>query len=152
MLFSILSKMSLPARNGKPWRDDEILQLLKGVQKKKTTEELAEEHQRTPGGIRSRLREIAADYYFNENRPLEQIAKFTGLDIDTISDAISKRQYRIDQQEKKIQANVNSTPVTSYFTQEVKEVEPKKGGMISLLTEIRDLMKEMVSLMKEERH
>lgn len=143
--------MSLPARNGKPWRDDEILQLLKSVQKKKTTEELAEEHQRTPGGIRSRLREIAADYYFNENKPLEQIAKITGLDIDSISDAISKRQYRIDQQEKKIQANVNSTPVTSYFTQEIKEVEPKKEGIISLLTEIRDLMKEMVNILKETR-
>jgi len=138
--------MSLPARNGKPWNDDEILQLLKGVQKKKTTQELAEEHQRTPGGIRSRLREIAADYYFNENRPLEQISKFTGLDIDTISDAISKRQYSLDRQEKKVQAKVNVTPITSYF---VPQSEPKKEDMISLMSEIRDLLKETVSLLKQ---
>lgn len=143
--------MSLPTRNGKAWRDDEILQLLKGVQKKKTTEELAEEHQRTPGGIRSRLREIAADYYFNENKPLDQIAKFTGLDVDTISDAIAKRQYRMDQQEKKIQTKINPTPVTSYFAEEAKQAEPKKEGMISLLTEIRDLMKEMVNILKETK-
>jgi hypothetical protein len=140
--------MSLPARNGKVWHDDEVLQLLTGVQKKKTTQELAEKHERTPGGIHSKLRAIAADYYFDENKPLDQIAKITGLDIDTISDAIAKRQYRMDLREKKIQAPVSTNVVTSYF---VPEPEPKKEGMISLLTEIRNLMKEMVALAKEKK-
>jgi hypothetical protein len=145
--------MSLPTRNGKVWNDDEVLQLLTGVQKKKTIQELAEKHERTPGGIHSKLRAIAADYYFNENRPLDQIAKFTGLDIESISDAIAKRQYKMDLREKKIQAPVSTNVVNSYLDRQTNEYEPgpKKGGMISLLTEIRDLMKEMVALAKETK-
>jgi hypothetical protein len=143
--------MSVPQRQGKPWLDDEVLELLKGVQKKKTTAELAEAHQRTPGGIRTRLRQLAADYYFNENQPIEKIAKFTGLDVETISDAISKRQYQMDLQEKKQQAAINTKPVTSYFKAEEPTPEPKKEGMISLLTEIRDLLKETLETIKQNK-
>ena len=128
--------MSVPSRRGQPWLDDEIQNLLQAVRKKESIEQIAQKHDRTPGGIRSRLRELAADYYFNDNRPIEEIMRFTGLDSETITDAISKRQWRMDQKVKE-QAQV------------LADTEPKREGMISLLSEIRDMMKEMLEILKK---
>jgi hypothetical protein len=52
--MSYSSKLK-PVRMGKAWDDDEILQLLTSIRKKKTIDEISEIHQRTPGGIVSRL-------------------------------------------------------------------------------------------------
>ena len=136
--------MTTPARHGSPWLDEEIQKLLEGVRKKQTQVQIAEAHQRSQGSIRAKLRGLAADYYFNDNRPLDQIMKFTGLDAETISDAISKRQYVMDMKEKK-----DAMQTTLCFQTQVPEV--KKDGMISLLTEIRDMMKEILTIIKEER-
>lgn len=94
--MSYSSKLMKPSRKGKAWSDDEILQLLTSIRKKKTIDEISKIHQRTPGGIVSRLREIAADYYFNDHRPIEQIEKYTGLSTEVIYDAIEKRQWKLD--------------------------------------------------------
>lgn len=91
---------------GKPWTTENTAKLLADVQKKKTYEELAELHGRTVGGITSRLREIAANYYFNDKRPMNEIEKYTGLTAEIIADAISRRQYRIDLSEKKKEGRV----------------------------------------------
>jgi hypothetical protein len=130
--------MSIPARRGEPWSEDEIQKLLQAVRRKETHTQIALAHERTQGAIRSRLRELAADYYFNDNRPLDEIMKFTGLDSETITDAISKRQWRMDQKVKE-------------QTQVLADPEPKREGMISLLSEIRDIMKEMLEIMKDTK-
>jgi hypothetical protein len=136
--------MNTPARHGNAWSDEEIQKLLQAVRRKETHTQIAEAHERTQGGIRSRLRELAADYYFNDNRPLEDIVKFTGLDEESISDAIAKRQYRIDMKEKK-----DSKQTTLSFQTQIPEV--KKEGMISVLIEIRDMMKEMLDIVKANK-
>jgi hypothetical protein len=132
-----------PANHGKPWFDNEILQLLQAVRRKETHEQIASTHQRTIGGIRSRLRELAADYHFNENRPIEQIMKFTGLDEKTIVDAISRRESARDKREKK--------SLESSVSEEKVQPEIKREGMISLLVEIRDMMKEVLEIMREKK-
>jgi hypothetical protein len=45
----------LPDNAGKSWADDEDQRLVSGFDSGKTTKQLAEEHQRTEGSIRSRL-------------------------------------------------------------------------------------------------
>ena len=80
-----------PANMGKAWLDDEVVQLLKSVKAKKTHKDIAEEHGRTLGSIVAKLKGIAADYYFGDQRSLDDIQRFTGLDKETISDAISRR-------------------------------------------------------------
>jgi len=80
-----------PVRMGKKWDDDEVLQLLTSIQKKKTILEIASEHQRTIGAINSERRKLAADYWFNDKRPMEEIIKFTGLTREQIEDAIKSR-------------------------------------------------------------
>jgi hypothetical protein len=136
--------MSVPSRRGQPWSDDEIQNLLQAVRKKESIEQIAQKHERTPGGIRSRLRELAAEYYFNDNRPIDEIMKFTGLDAETISDAISKRQYAMDLKEKK-------QSVQSLVMETTRPAEVKREYMTSVLVEIRDMMREMLAILKEKR-
>jgi hypothetical protein len=80
-----------PARMGKKWDDDEVLKLLTSIQKKKSISEIATEHQRTTGAINSERRKLAADYWFNDKRPIEEIIKFTGLTKEEIEDSIKRR-------------------------------------------------------------
>lgn len=56
-----MSKQNL----GKPWKEEEITQLLSEVGKKS----IAEIHKRTTGGIRARLRELAIE----DEMPLDQL-------------------------------------------------------------------------------
>jgi hypothetical protein len=74
-----MSASEHPANMGKPWLDDEILQLLQNIRKKKPIKEIAEQHQRTVGSITSRLRGLAADYHA-EGRPIEDIMRFSGME------------------------------------------------------------------------
>lgn len=143
--------MSRPERHGKPWSTIELEQLLGEIQKKKTLEEIATEHQRTNGGIRSKLRDIAADYYYNDNRPIQEIMKLTGLDIETVTDAISKRQYQMDMKEKKQKEQPAQQTITQAFQTQPKQQEPeeKRERMIPILKDIRDMMKEMLDIMKK---
>lgn len=140
--------MSQPSRHGQPWSSEEIQNLLQGVRKKHTIPTIASEHERTSGSIRAKLRQLAADYYFNDNRPLEEIMKFTGLDSETIADAIAKRQYEMDMKEKKEAEVKTMKPITDFMAP--KPVEQKREYMTEILGEIRDMMKEMLVLMKEK--
>lgn len=80
------------ANLGKPWADEEVVQLLTEIQKNLTHAEIAEIHKRSAGSVLQRLKSIAADYHFNDNRPIEQIMKYTGLSQRQIQEAIVKRQ------------------------------------------------------------
>jgi hypothetical protein len=89
-MIRALDSSKYPARLGQPWDDEENAKLLKSIQKNKSIEEIAKEHERTPGGINSQLRVIAADYHYNNNLPLAEIQKFTRLTQKVIEHAINK--------------------------------------------------------------
>ena len=81
-----------PLKNkGKRWSDEEVMGVLQSIRSKKTFEEIAVEHQRTVGGIISKLREIAAIYHYENEMSMDLIKKYTGLDEETITDAILRR-------------------------------------------------------------
>ena len=80
-----------PARMGKQWDDEEIIKMLMAIQKKKPTKEIAEVHERTVGGVTSKLRGLAVDYYNNDKKPIEEIQKITGLSATIIQEAITKK-------------------------------------------------------------
>ena len=85
-------KPNYPARMGKAWDDHEILNLLKKIRENKTVDTIAKEHERTVGGIRSRLGVLAYEFY-EEGKTIDQIKKYTGLSTEQIADSISKREY-----------------------------------------------------------
>jgi hypothetical protein len=89
-----LDASKYPTRLGQPWTDEETMKLLRAVQKKKVIADIAEEHERTVGGIISYLKKLAVDYHFNDNRPVEEIHKFTGLSVEVIKDAIRKKEFK----------------------------------------------------------
>lgn len=132
-----------PSRIGKPWSDEEVNQLLQEIKKKIPIELIAEYHERTEGGIISRLRSIAADYYFNNNLSLQEIQKYTGLSTDVISDAIAKREYQNQLKEKKKEKSekllIQDSPVFQELAKEEKESDTKE--IISLLKDIKGLLK-----------
>lgn len=99
--MSQAERSKYPSRMGKAWTDDETLELLKAVRRSETHEQIAKKHERTIGGIVCKLKSLAADYHFYENRPIEQISKITGLDNDDILLSIEKRNLQNHNREKK---------------------------------------------------
>jgi len=89
-----LDPSKYPARMGKAWRDDEVLKMLVAVKKGKSVAEMATTHERTEGGIVSKLRALATDYHFNDGKSIEEIVAITGLSPDSIEDAIQRRTYK----------------------------------------------------------
>jgi hypothetical protein len=123
---------------GKPWKDVELIQLLKEVKMKVPTEQIAAIHKRTLGGIRSRLRYLAVDYYFNNDMPVDQIMVITGLDKDDIINAIQKREYQNEIKDKK----VSMKPVN---TSEIKDIHDSK----SEITDLKDVLALLKSIDKK---
>ena len=93
-------KPNYPARMGKTWDDHETLNLLKKIRENKTIDAIAKEHERTIGGITSRLRVLAYEFY-EEGKKIDQIKKYTGLSTEQIADSISKREYAKSIKERK---------------------------------------------------
>lgn len=83
---------SYPIRMGQGWSEDEDRRLLKSINQQKSINIIADEHQRTVGGIKARQRSIAADYYFNDKVPIDTIMKYTGLNRTQVEDTIQKRE------------------------------------------------------------
>ena len=80
-----------PSRVGKNWDEDEIHKLLQSIQNKKPISDIATEHQRTSGAISSELRKIAADYWFNDKKSIEEISEITSLSINEIEYTLKRR-------------------------------------------------------------
>lgn len=134
---------ALPSRHGLSWGSDEIQKLLQSIKRKETIEHIAAMHQRTVGGIKARLRELAAQYHFNDGRPIEEIMKFTGLSTDEILDTIQRRKIYNENKENRIIIPKQKT--LDSFVQKTGEEKT-----VLLLTEIRDLMKELVMTLKNK--
>lgn len=138
--MSDVERAKYPSRMGQAWTEEETLELLKEVRRSETHEEIAKKHERTLGAIIAKLRGLAADYHYYENRPIEQISKITGLDKDDILLCIERRNIQNRNKEKKQLTNkVNKIQI----------IEPKPTEtVISVLKDIRDLMREYIELQK----
>ena len=119
-----------PARMGKSWAEEEVVQLLASIKKQKTIADIATEHQRTIGGISAQLKRMAAEYYLNDGRTITEIAKFTGLTEQQINDAIKKYS------ESKSAKNT------------VAVIEPKEPNeVVAILKDIRDKLDLLIKKM-----
>lgn len=119
------SKPELPRRLGDAWSADEDNKLLDLIQKN-TIEEVAREHERTLGSIKSRLGLIAVKMY-NSGTCLEDISKKTGLNMQTIGKWLQK-----DADNKRKKKDLANVPMA-----DIMEVK-------LLLHEIRDVLRELV--------
>ena len=93
---------------GKAWKQDEITQLLSEIKEKKSTKDIATAHKRTEGGVTSRLRSLAADYYCKDSMPINEIMVITGLSKDSVIDAIAKKEYKDETKKKSVKKSESS--------------------------------------------
>jgi hypothetical protein len=136
---------------GKLWKEEEVVKLLSNVQKRLTHGEIAENHGRTVGSITSKLKGIAADYYFNDERPIDEIKKYTGLSVEDISDAISKRQYEMENK-KPSKKGTASAPSPSPIGSKDEPVEQRGATKEDFYTTIKELLvvaKDIQRMMKD---
>jgi len=150
----------LPLRKGQPWLDEEVIQLLTAIRQKKSISEIAQNHQRTVSGIQARLHVLAVDYYFNDQKTIEQIMKITGLDQRMIVEQIKKKEaaekYKEIKNELKSQKSATESKNDTVLLNEVcttlkiilaklesleSDVEQlKKNGSQSSIVEDEDLL------------
>lgn len=90
-----------PANMGKPWKEEEVKQLLLLVSKKITMDAIAETHERTMGSIIAKLKVIAVDMHENDLKTIEEIQTLTGLSKTVIEDSIEQRKMKKDIQKNK---------------------------------------------------
>ena len=83
-----------PSRMGNKWEDNEVQQLLQSIRKNKSIHEIAKEHERSVGAIYAQRKKLAADYWFIDKRPMEEIIQFTGLTKEEIEKVIEMREYK----------------------------------------------------------
>ena len=122
------ARIHVNERKGQRWHDDEVLKLLTLVRSKTSIREIAQEHQRSISAINLKLRSLAADYYYYENRSIQEIQKFTGLKPDEIKNAIEVRRAKEMPQEEEQEQ-----------TQEQSQTqEPTMKQMMVLLTNIQN--------------
>ncbi len=135
-----------PKRMGMAWSENEQNQLLSELQKKVPIDMIAELHERTNGSIRSRLREIAANYYFNNNLQISEIQKYTGLSIEEISDAISRRENRekskeVKEKEKQTNKQVEIQRAQMPISENISDTKE----IILLLKDIKELLQKFLN-------
>jgi len=128
-----LDKSKYPGRMGKTWHNEEVIQLLTSIRNKKSMNEIVAEHQRTIGGIRAKLRGLAADYYLNDKKPISEIIQLTGLDRDVIIDAIEKKEYRVELKDKKKGESVEQPQV----------LPPKVDSILEILKDMNERLQRL---------
>ena len=138
-----LNKDLYPAKMGSPWDKEEITNMLASIQKGKNIEQLSQLHERTRGGIRGKLMQLAADYYINDNKSVDEIQTLTTLSDEVILDAIQKRQYTDSIKKRKDEAKAKAVPVpnTSELTEikkDIKDLKAKVDKILELMTAVYD--------------
>ncbi len=129
-------------RMGCPWNKSEDEQLLKEIKDGTGINTIANAHKRTQGGIRSRLRVIACEYYKN-GTTINEIMALTGLSKGDIVDAISRRDY-IDLKKEEKAANTKKN--VSIEIKNEAEVLTKNLHPKNEITELHEILKVLKAL------
>jgi chemotaxis response regulator CheB len=124
--------ITVPSRIGESWTNQEEQELLKEIQKKVPIDMIAELHERTECGIRSRLRYIALEHYTKKQTTIERIEEITGLRKQVIQRIIEKQKQ--EKQARTAKAPIKDSPVV----RQEKESDTKE--IICLLKDIKGLL------------
>ena len=132
-----LDPSKYPSRMGQRWKDEEVIKLLTSIENKKTIEDIAKEHDRTVGGIRSYINKLATDYHFNNKMSIEEIQKVTGLSKEEIDDAVKRREYKQSLKKNSSEIKKKTKPILSKL-ETTDEYEPTIKEVVSMLKDIQE--------------
>ena len=137
---------------GKKWSGDEINNLLNEI-KEKTIEDISKIHKRTVGGIRSRLKVIAASKFIDESKSIPEIMAITKLSKEEIIDAINKREYYDEQKKNKIQIIekeiLSPTITTQSNIKDYLKYKTEKSELQEILVALKTIEKRVADYIKE---
>jgi hypothetical protein len=92
------------SRVGKKWLQEEDEELMRELSDKKTFEEIALNHKRTIGGIKSRvISNILYLQYKNKSKTIEELSSEYNIEIDLVIKYINKLEIRDSQQTNALQ-------------------------------------------------
>ena len=128
----------------KRWTDEEEIQLLTLIKKKKPIVEIAALHNRTVTAINLKRQSLAAEYYFNEERSNQEIQKLTGLTQAEVEKAIAKSQLITPPPIPAAAATATAVQGPSVTSQDEKPQEPTMKEMMALLLTIQKTVKILV--------
>lgn len=106
---------------GKRWSKDEESLLLQHIKDNKSHLDISLEFKRTVGGVLSHLKEVAVKMY-NKKEPLETIESLTGLNGDTILEAVEKHKAKAVSKKRDLKESVEA--VVQVVEPVVQAVEP----------------------------
>ena len=142
-----------PARMGKKWEQEEVQKLLASIREKKPISEIATEHERTDGGISSELRKLAADFWFKDKKPMEEIINLTGLPKEDIELTIKRWEAAIEAKvvinSAKLKAMKSSAPTTSVSVPS-HEIAELRNEVASLKRDVKEMLRLMNALYEFE--
>jgi hypothetical protein len=165
-----LENAQKPVVQRKRWTDEEEIQLLTLLRKKKTIEEIAALHGRTATAINLKRQSLAAEYHFNEGRSNQDIQKLMGMTPTEVDKAIAKhsaaaaaaaavtssvqeQQQQQQQQQQPLDLTVPLPPsppdqqnyvAVAQEQQQEQEQEPTMKEMMALLLNMQKTVKILV--------
>jgi predicted GIY-YIG superfamily endonuclease len=133
-----------PSNMGQKWSNEEEILLLEEVNNNIDIEIIAQNHNRTIGGINSRLREIAYKMYL-KNVSIEEIIRQTKLNNNSIEEIIKKRQ---NNNSKKIKTKEIDNVFISINKNDYIELQNDVKNMKNDIKQIKNTLGELVEMMK----
>ena len=128
---------------GKPWKEEEINQILSEIKENKDYQTIARIHKRTVGGITGILRQSAARFYLDEKKTIDECIEITGLEKADILDAIDKREYSLRAKKLSAKIKAQSISVPERTLDPVAEVHK---DLIELKKDVKEILRLMNAL------
>jgi hypothetical protein len=122
-----------PSNLGKKWSKEEETTLLDALNKNINIEIIAQNHNRTKGGIYSRCNHIVYKMYL-KNISIEEIIEKTKLDEKHIKKIIEKKE--------------NYRPTTIQETKKPLSIKSEVSELKNEINELKNTIKELVEMMK----
>lgn len=133
-----------PERHGKRWEDEEVEYILNRVQRNANYITIATEIKRTPSSVRSQIRRIACDM-IDRGKTVDEVSAITRLTAAEIDEALKLRELALEMKKVKESRPPPPPPPKPIHPFFLARPEEKKDGMIELLVEIRDLLRQLVN-------
>ena len=132
---------------GKPWKKEEVDQLLSEIKKNMDYEAIAAAHKRRSGGIISRLRQVAAELHLDDKKTIDECIDITGLDKSDVLDAIDKHEYneRAKKRAAEIKAQVKAEGVSGP-TRVLDPVTELRKDVNELKKDVKEILRLMNAL------
>lgn len=143
MLKSINPEKEYPSNLGKSWTKEEEYQLLEELESNIDINIIAQNHNRTTGGIYARCQIIAYELYTN-NIPIEEIMEKTKLNYESIQLIIKKKTKKQKEKSPKTTESITCKNTTLEIKMDTSEMEEMKNE----IKELKNTVKELVDMLK----